>query len=148
MHEMQTALAEADAKIEVLQKYEISQEVESIIGTDEEEKIKKDSILLQQLHSAVPAPVVDQAVQHMDPLSSSYTLTTNLNNGPVLDSLCMAVSQQATVTEYLVKNNKASLLPDLTIPTFKGDPLEYKSFVRAIEHGIEGRTDNNTVIIH
>ena len=57
-----------------------------------------------------------------------------INDEPVLDSLCKAISQQANVTEYLMKNYKASLLPDLSIPTFKGDPLEYKSFIRSVEH--------------
>ena len=42
-----------------------------------------------------------------------------------------------------MKNHKASLLPDLTIETFKGEPLEYKSFIRSIEHGIESRTEDD-----
>lgn len=65
------------------------------------------------------------------------------NDRKVLESLCKATSQQANVTDYLVKNHKASLLPDLTIKTFKGEPLEYKSFIRSIEHGIESRTEDD-----
>lgn len=38
-----------------------------------------------------------------------------------------------------MRNHKASLLPDLTIQVFKGDPLEYKS----VEHGIEDCTSDN-----
>ena len=36
-----------------------------------------------------------------------------------------------------------SLLPPLSIPVFKGDPLDYQFFIRAFEHGIEDRTENN-----
>ena len=77
------------------------------------------------------------------PQRASSAPKMEVNEGPVLDSLCQAITQQANVTEYLVRNHKASLLPDLTIPIFKGDPLEYKSFIRSIEHGVEGRTSDN-----
>jgi len=46
--------------------------------------------------------------------------------------VCKAISQQVDITEYLVKNHKATLLLELTILTFKGEPLEYKFFSRSI----------------
>lgn len=36
-----------------------------------------------------------------------------------------------------------SLLPELTIPTFTGGPLQYNAFVRSIEHGNEERTNDD-----
>ena len=77
----------------------------------------KHNVLHAPLENAPPSPNMD------------------FNNKPVFDSLCKAMSQQANVTERLVKNHKAALLLDLTISTFKGDPLEYNTFIRSIEHG-------------
>ena len=85
----------------------------------------KHNILPAPLENAPPSPNMD------------------CNNERVFDGFCKAMSQQANVTEYLVKNHKAALLPDLTISTFQGDPLEYNTFIRSIEHGIESRTDDN-----
>ena len=47
------------------------------------------------------------------------------------------------ITEALVKQQSLSLLPPLSIPVFKGDPLDYQFFIRAFEHGIEDRTGNS-----
>ncbi len=166
MYAMQTALAELDAKMEVLQKYENTQADRSSIGADEQASEKEVKTAIQpppQLAS--PAPSIKANVQTAAPQRVLLTPKMEFNDGPapdssvpqrassaskmeitsgpVLDSLCQTITQQANVTEYLVRNHKASLLPDLTIPTFKGDPLEYKSFIRSVEHGIEGRTGDN-----
>lgn len=58
------------------------------------------------------------------------------------------MTQQVNVTDYLVKTHKASLLPGVAIPTFEGDPLQYNCFIRAIEHGIENRTEDNSDRLH
>ncbi len=35
------------------------------------------------------------------------------------------------------------MLPSIDIPIFKGDPLNYKLFIRAFKHGDEDRIDND-----
>ncbi|KAL7841314.1 hypothetical protein SRHO_G00250050 [Serrasalmus rhombeus] len=147
LHEIKTKLAESDAKLQVLQKYEDEQDDVSIGGSEApDEKMSVKSA--PQLPRPV-TPVLNYS-QH-DSFKQSLPIKSNENvidvrkkgnDTVVLDSLCQAITQQANVTEYLVKNHKASLLPDLTIKTFKGDPLEYKSFIRSIEHGIESRTED------
>ncbi|XP_016523109.1 uncharacterized protein LOC107835283, partial [Poecilia formosa] len=145
-HAMQTALAESNAKMEVLQKYENVQEDNSIFQADQkdgEEDIKPTLQLPSQntlksasfKHTAPAAPV--------QMATSAPEVEPRDQHRPVLDGLCQAISQQSHVTEYLVKNHKASLLPHLTIPVFNGKPLEYRSFIGAIEHGIESRTVND-----
>lgn len=42
----------------------------------------------------------------------------------------------------LVQQQRRSNLPSKDIPVFKGDPLTYKSFVRAFEHAVDGKTDS------
>lgn len=49
---------------------------------------------------------------------------------------------QNIITEVRVKQQRLSSLPPLSIPMFKGDPLEYKFFICAFEHGIEDKTEN------
>ncbi|KAI3365427.1 hypothetical protein L3Q82_010513 [Scortum barcoo] len=49
---------------------------------------------------------------------------------------------QNTITEVPVKQQRLSSLPPLSISMFKGDPLEYKFFMCAFEHGIEDKTEN------
>lgn len=47
-----------------------------------------------------------------------------------------------------MKQQKVSTLPPLDIPVFSEDPLEFGFFMRAFEHGIEGRTDSNRDRLH
>lgn len=42
----------------------------------------------------------------------------------------------------LVKQQTRSYLPPEDIAVFKGDPLTYKSFVRAFEHAVDSKTDS------
>lgn len=141
---MQTALAESDAKMEVLQKYECTQAAESSIEANEQiSETKVNTIYQPPTQHTPPTSKLENKV-HLARLQRTRPASNmDLNDGPVLNNLCKAISQQVDVTEYLVKNHKATLLPELTIPTFKGDPLEYKSFIRSIEHGVEDRTGDS-----
>ncbi len=69
---------------------------------------------------------------HKDPNESYSGRKEN-----VVDSFCNAVERQADIAECLVKHKKLSMLPSIDIPIFKGDPLNYKMFIRAFEHGVE-----------
>lgn len=152
MHEIRTKLAESDAKLQVLQKYEDEQDGVSCCESDapdDKGAVKGIPITLPQhvatspSHSQPSQPGAFNQSLSVRPKVNKTDAKRNESETVVLDSLCQAITQQANVTEYLVRNHKASLLPDLTIKTFKGDPLEYKSFIRSIEHGIESRTEND-----
>lgn len=69
-------------------------------------------------------------------MRESYGATDDM--GGIVDIM----RHQNTITEVLVKQQRLSSLPPLSIPMFKGDPLEYKFFMRAFEHGIEDKTEN------
>ena len=49
------------------------------------------------------------------------------------------LQQQNDITKLLIDQQKKSTLPPREIPTFNGDPLEYRSFIRAFEYGIENK---------
>ena len=153
MHQIKTKLAESDAQLQVLQKYEDEQDGASSCESDapdDKEPVKSTPLLLPQ-HAAIAQnysqpsqpDAFNYSVSVRPKVKSENDAKKKESETVVLDSLCQAITQQANVTEYLVKNHKASLLPVLTIKTFKGDPLEYKSFIRSIEHGIESRTEND-----
>lgn len=126
----------------VLQKFEDT-DMSIFADDDQNGKTEIKTTFHPTSHYVSSAPYNDDDVQ--TPMQERTVPAPNTERAgePVLESLCQAISQQVNVTEYLVKNHKASLLPDISIPTFNGDPLEYNSFIGSIEHGIENRTDNN-----
>ncbi|XP_046551558.1 uncharacterized protein LOC124261295 [Haliotis rubra] len=46
------------------------------------------------------------------------------------------------IMQLVVEHQKLASLPIRKIPTFSGDPLQFKPFIRAFEHGIEDKTIN------
>ncbi|XP_075883546.1 uncharacterized protein LOC142888922 [Nelusetta ayraudi] len=65
-----------------------------------------------------------------------------------VDKLAEIMEKQNKITEALVKQHNMSSLPSLSIPVFKGEPLDYLFFIRAFEYGIEKRTDNSRDRLH
>ena len=55
--------------------------------------------------------------------------------------LCRIMQRQNVITEMLVKQQAMSNLPSKDIPVFTGDPLTYKSFIRAFEHAVDSKID-------
>lgn len=53
------------------------------------------------------------------------------------------LQQQNDITKLLIDKHQKSTLPPCEIPPFDGDPLEYRSFMRAFEHGIEDKTKSS-----
>lgn len=58
--------------------------------------------------------------------------------------LYQVMQKQADITEMLVKNQQLARLPQRDVPVFHGDPLEYRSFMRAFMHAIDTRADSNS----
>lgn len=58
------------------------------------------------------------------------------------------MQRQNDITAMLVQQNQSSVLPPRNIPIFDGDPLQYKSFIRAFENGVEAKTDNWSDCLH
>lgn len=53
------------------------------------------------------------------------------------------MQRQNEVTELLVMQQSLSQLPQRAVPVFSGDPLEYRSFMRAFESAIETKTKSD-----
>lgn len=53
------------------------------------------------------------------------------------------MQRQTDITELLAKNQQLFRLPQRDVPVFHGDPLEYRSFMRAFIHAIDERADSS-----
>lgn len=84
MHAMQTALAELDAKMEVLQKYENTQTDRTSIGSDKQPTKKEVKIVIQPPPQLIaPIPDVKPNVQTAPPQKASATPKTPSKTQPV-----------------------------------------------------------------
>lgn len=54
------------------------------------------------------------------------------------------MQRQTDITELLAKNQQLFRLPQKDVPVFHGDPLEYRSFMRAFIHAIDEGDDSST----
>lgn len=54
------------------------------------------------------------------------------------------MQRQTDITELLAKNQQLFRLPQKDVPVFHGDPLEYRSFMRAFIHAIDEGADSST----
>lgn len=57
--------------------------------------------------------------------------------------LLKIMQKQNEITEMLIKEQRLSTLPSKEIPVFKGNPLQYMTFIRTFEHCIEYKTSND-----
>lgn len=58
-------------------------------------------------------------------------------------TLVDVLSKQAEVSELIVKQQSLALLPSREITAFSGEPLQYQPFIQAFEHCIESKTDSD-----
>ena len=56
--------------------------------------------------------------------------------------------QQKRIVELLALNQNRSKLPQPRVPVFDGNPIEYRTFVRAFESWIESRISSSTDMLH
>lgn len=129
--ELHAGLAATDARLAVLRKYESSDVSSRTKGSRSDVSYSKRSVVSggtghshtsERGADAIRAPVT----------SDNHT-----------DNLVTVMQRQNDITESLIKQQRLSTLPSPNIPVFKGDPLEYRLFMRAFEHRIESKTENS-----
>jgi hypothetical protein len=54
------------------------------------------------------------------------------------------MKQQFELTKLLIEQQMKTTLPNRNIPVYDGSPLEYATFIRAFECGVEEKTNNNS----
>lgn len=78
------------------------------------------------------------------PKQTAVTASTRSSNEFNEMNVLQVMNKQNEITEMLVKQNQMSQLPIKEVTVFKGDPLTYKSFIRAFEQTIEIKTDDDS----
>lgn len=68
--------------------------------------------------------------------------TSSINDDKNENCLTDVLKRQNEITGLLVKQQQAALLPPREIPTFDGDALQYRTFIKAFEQGIERKVDH------
>jgi len=87
--------------------------------------------------SQVVRPATQTVYENQAGRVQTQTLTDNYQN-----DIVNVMQRQNDIAALLVQHNLCSVLPVRNTPVFDGDPLQYKSFIRAFENGVEEKTTN------
>lgn len=155
--DVETAIAESTAKIQVLGEYD---------GAEDMDNNSMNSYISKNMHTAAaienqPADdrpklasclrvAQDNSTSHSHIRHTSYMQVKEENtnntstgcNGRQVE-LGEVILKQKDITEMLVTQQRLANLPQRKVPVFSGDPLEFLPFLRAFEHVIHSRTDND-----
>ena len=96
-----------------------------------------------KVYTLNPQPSIPQTFQETshvihdtkEPIQRVDLMQTNVDQGNLLSIM----QRQNEITALLVQQHSSLSLPPRDIPSFDGDPLEYSTFIRAFEHGVEGK---------
>lgn len=164
--ELKTAIAAANAKLEVLTVKESTCSASAVSRDGMTPYVNAASHLREGCVGSVQSeraeirnrPDVTQRIMyqhqserdgrsHLAAMSSKKSSTRQSGVADIGD-LLNVMERQNEITELLVKQQRVSTLPPLNVPVFNGDPLEFGFFMKAFEHGIEERTDSNRDRLH
>ncbi len=157
--EVETALVMSNAKIKVYQDCEEQQHyasqsvVTKLSGADvpklehykhDECSVSKNgkvSLRREAVQSSVPVSARPKKSSTVKEWSTQDVENSRHNIDTV--EFQRVMQRQTDITEMLVKNQRQSSLPQRDVPLFHGDPLEFRSFMKAFEHAVESRADNS-----
>lgn len=149
---LETTIAEKRAQVQVLSHLEEN----GMDGMNEYASKMVPSSDLTAEHTQpplnIPAPIATtkprwphpQQTADTRPKETARASQTQLSNQRNESNILQVLNKQNEITEMLVKQNQLSQLPVKEITVFKGDPLTFKSFIRAFEQTIEIKTDDES----
>lgn len=157
--DLRTALAATDAKLKILQRFEGSdvshrddklsfvQMQPARVQTDHH-RVTIEDCGGEQNRMPIIQPQSANTVQVNQPVirKNSHCFSGNSSahsTGVEASQTLIAVMQrQNDIAEVLATQQRLSTLPPQNISIFSGDPLEYRLFIRAFEHGVECKTES------
>jgi len=150
--EIETALAESNAKLKVLKEHENSEDGKCSIQSksrrgihQKPKELKTEQIDDSSGHSSEKErkkKAILNPVFLVPPQLDTSRDTDHRSNRQADDNIIQIMQKQNELTELLVKQQTQIQLPSKDIQVFTGDPLTFKSFIRSFEHTIEHKTDN------
>ena len=138
---------EAAKMAELKARAALLEQKENLIREEMELKMKRERLQLQE------------AIALAEAREQAFTISEQAQGDEILPA---AEAQEAaassrdnpqrqedmTAIQALLTQQKRSLLPQSQIQRFRGDPLEYKGFIRAFESRIAGRTEDSAERLH
>ena len=137
---------EAAKKAELKAKAALLEEKERLLQEEMELKMRKERLQLQEEIALTEAR--EQALASSEQIPSDICPPQAQN--PVTCGRDDSLTQREDMTaiQALLTQQKRSLLPQSQIQCFRGDPLEYKGFIRAFESRIASRTEDCAERLH
>lgn len=89
-----------------------------------------------------------QEVQTANGRQMGHILNSQTQSGNKKNDMVGIMQKQTKITALLVQQNISSVLPPRNLQIFDGDPLQYKSFIRAFENVVEKKTNNPSDCLH
>lgn len=144
--ELEAAIAEKRAKARILKQYEKSEDgmssyMRSQPAGGARVKEEENSIPLSQSRPTLRSQASLRPLQDARRQVATVNTAGQQPDGS-MSGLLKVMEKQNTITEMLVKQQQYAQLPEKEVAVFKGDPLTYKSFIRALEKAIEQKTDS------
>nr|XP_055033829.1 uncharacterized protein LOC129422128 [Misgurnus anguillicaudatus] len=158
--EIETALAMSSAKIKVYQdcedqqsyagQNEAAQAATVCIPKLEQYECDKYSVSSKHVkkspHQEVTYPSVPVSVRPKQTNTSkekSAAVNEVYGRNDETSELQRVMQRQTDITAMLVKNQQMSCLPQRDVPLFHGDPLEFRSFMKAFKHAVDSKADSS-----
>ena len=151
--DVETAIAESTAKLQVLEDYEnmdddgMNSYLDKNMPTaatiehhapDVKSKLTS-SLRVSQYNGAAHKPAGHTS--RVQVKEENNHISTSYDRRPA--ELGEATLKQKDITEMLVTQQRLANLPQREVPVFSGDPFEFLPFLKAFEHIIHCRTDND-----
>ena len=118
------------------------------VDDDDDDAEVEQSVAHQQTSNrlsgrrAAPGGGSRQVQHRATPRLSSSKQAQSHTTGPGNNVLATIMKRQNKITEMLIKEQRHTLLPSREVPVFRGDPLQYLTFIRVFEHTVEEKTDS------
>ncbi|KAL7880597.1 hypothetical protein SRHO_G00028510 [Serrasalmus rhombeus] len=147
--DFETALAESTAKLRVLEEYE---NMEDGMNSYLNKNMRAATTMPRPdvRPTSYPRVIPDNTAFHVPARHMPYVHVKNENEdvagtrpGAKQVELGEVILKQKDITEMLVTQQRLANLPQRKVPEFSGDPFEFLPFLRAFEHIIHSRTDND-----
>lgn len=145
--ELDAAIAEKRAQVRILKQDEKSEDgMNSYVcsqpaGGARVRKEERTSLLSKNMPTFRGKPSYNMPVQDAGHQGATGNVARQQHDGN-MDGLLQFMETQNTSTEMLVKQQRYAQLLEKEVVAFEGDPLTYRSFVRAFEQAIEQKTDS------
>lgn len=130
--ELKAKVAASDAKLKILESIQTDSQVSEGANRNGMNAYLKKSQCIHRFHKV--------RCCSKNPTAKGLRLTVDITR---VHFESRNRKRQNEIADLLIVQHKQATLLAREIPTFEGNPLDYKSFMQAFEHGIEAKTSSS-----